>query len=86
MTKDEKQFQLSLGIAAIAISIRCAKVFGRMTGDRVREVVEQELSGLCAARSANFDREEWCDFVRTGLEHAYDPGGPLGTLANNGRA
>lgn len=84
MTNDEKQLQFSLGIAAIAISIRCVKAFGRRTGEEIRDVVEQELSGICSARWSDFDRAEWREFVRAGLHHAYDPGGPLGSPRHNG--
>lgn len=83
MTKEEEQFQLSIGIAAIAITIRCVKAFGRTAGEKVREVVEQELGGICDDRWPNFSRAQWCEFVRMGLLRAYDPGGPLGSGNDN---
>lgn len=83
MTKDEKQLQLSLGIAAIAITIHCVKAFGQTAGEKVRDVVEQELAGICDDQWPNFDRAQWCEFVRIGLLHAYDPGGPLGAFNEN---
>lgn len=83
MTKDEQQVQLSLAIAAIAISIRCVKLFGQTTGERLYGIVEQELAGICDDRWPNFNRAQWCKFVRMGFVRAYDPGGPLGSSNGN---